>query len=56
MNYKPAKLYDADGNLSARWFVFYSFKDPSTESTSVSSITFRKKIIPGSSGMSAPGS
>lgn len=30
MNYKPAKLYDADGNLSARWFVFYSFKDPST--------------------------
>jgi hypothetical protein len=23
-------LYDSDGNLAARWFVFYSFKDPAT--------------------------
>ena len=29
-NFKPAKLYDADGNLSKRWFVFYYFKNPDT--------------------------
>lgn len=30
MNFKPAKLYDAEGNLAARWFVFYYFKNPVT--------------------------
>jgi len=30
MNFKLAKLYDADGNLAARWFVFYYFKNPVT--------------------------
>lgn len=30
MNYKPAKLYDADGRLAARWLVYYSYKNPDT--------------------------
>jgi len=30
MNYKKAQLYDADGNLAARWKVYYFFKDPDT--------------------------
>jgi len=30
MNFKLAKLYDADGNLAARWFVFYYFNNPVT--------------------------
>jgi len=29
-NFKPAKLFDADGDLSQRWFVFYYFKNPDT--------------------------
>lgn len=29
-NFKPAVIYDADGNTSVRWFVFYSFKNPDT--------------------------
>lgn len=28
MNFKKAKLYDAEGNLAARWTVYYFFKDP----------------------------
>jgi len=28
MNFRPCKLFDADGDLSQRWFVFYFFKDP----------------------------
>ncbi len=30
MNFKPAKLNDAGGNLEKRWFVYYFFKDPIT--------------------------
>lgn len=30
MTYKKPKLYDADGNLAARWTVYYLFKDPDT--------------------------
>jgi integrase/recombinase XerD len=30
MNYKPAKVFDADGDLSKRWFVFFYFKNPTT--------------------------
>lgn len=29
-NFKPAKVFDADGDLSQRWFVFYYFKNPDT--------------------------
>ena len=29
-NYKPAKLFDAGGILSERWYVVYFFKDPDT--------------------------
>ena len=29
-NFKPAKVFDADGDLSTRWFVFYYFKNPDT--------------------------
>lgn len=28
MNFKKAKIYDADGNIAARWTVYYFFKDP----------------------------
>ena len=27
-DFKPAKLFDADGDLSQRWFVFYYFRNP----------------------------
>ncbi len=30
MNFKKAKIYDADGNMAARWTVYYYFKDPDT--------------------------
>lgn len=30
MNFKPAKLNDADGDLSKRWFVYFFFRDPDT--------------------------
>ena len=30
MNYKSAKLNDANGDLGHRWFVFYYFRDPDT--------------------------
>ena len=30
MNYKSAKLNDANGDLDHRWFVFYYFRDPDT--------------------------
>lgn len=30
MNFKKAKIYDADGNLAARWTVYYFFIDPDT--------------------------
>jgi hypothetical protein len=30
MNYKLSKLYDADGNLEGRWFVYYFFRIPET--------------------------
>jgi len=29
-NFKPAKLFDSDGDLTQRWFVFYYFKNPDT--------------------------
>lgn len=29
-NFKPAKVYDAGGDLTKQWFVYYSFLDPST--------------------------
>jgi integrase len=29
-NFKPARLFDADGDLNERWFVFYSYRDPET--------------------------
>jgi integrase len=29
-NFKPAKLFDAGGDLSKRWFVYYSFRSPDT--------------------------
>jgi len=29
-NYKSAKLFDADGDLSRRWNVYFFFKDPTT--------------------------
>jgi len=29
-NFKPAKVFDADGDLSQRWFVFYYYKNPDT--------------------------
>jgi integrase/recombinase XerD len=31
-NFRPALIYDHDGNLSDRWYVFYFFKDPDTGS------------------------
>jgi len=30
MNYRSAKIFDADGDLSKRWFVFYYFRCPET--------------------------
>jgi len=30
MNYKPCKLFDASGDLSSRWFIFYYFRNPNT--------------------------
>jgi integrase len=30
MNFKPAKLFDADGDITHRWFVYYFFRDPDT--------------------------
>jgi len=29
-HFKLAKLFDADGDLSKRWFVYYSYVDPIT--------------------------
>lgn len=29
-NFKPARLYDADGDLDQRWFIYFSFRDPET--------------------------
>ncbi|MBC8755854.1 tyrosine-type recombinase/integrase [Kordia sp. YSTF-M3] len=29
--YSDPKIYDADGDLSKRWYVYYSFRDPNTE-------------------------
>ena len=31
MNYKPAKLFDHDGDIAFRWFIFYYFRDPQTD-------------------------
>ncbi len=31
MNYKPAKLFDADGDINHRWFIYYFFRDPVTD-------------------------
>lgn len=30
MNYKPARLYDANNDLNHQWFVYYYFKHPET--------------------------
>ncbi len=30
MNFKTSKIFDAGGDLSQRWFVFYYFRDPDT--------------------------
>lgn len=31
LNYKKAKVYDADGELKKQWYVYYSFKNPATD-------------------------
>lgn len=45
MNYKPAKLYDANNELNQQWFVFYYFRNPENGKFTRFRIWISQKII-----------